>query len=391
MGSKTISDCVEALIGAYYVSGGLPAVVHFMKWLGIDVELEPTLVLEAIATASLHSYNARVDDEIGILESKLGYVFSTKSLLHKAITHASEQGYSYDRLEFLGDCVLDLLITWHFYQNHKEIDPGELTDLRAASVNNGYFAQVAVRHNLQQHLQQCSGLLQSQITEYANSLSEHDNDIKLQGTKGPKALGDMMESIAGAILIDTELNFDEGETVHAKLSVQLKDDLLIGEGNERTKKAAKGEAAHRLLKELEKRDITYSSSAKKRKRNGDLVDDSSPRKRKKTETLPIENIDRKLCSLKNEDVPVIKAINMKKGGPRISLFELCKKLQWQMPSFKSTEKEFSFVSNITLYIPNLGNIECTGDPKSDKKSSLDSAALAMLLDLRRQGKIIIGG
>lgn len=104
-----------------------------------------------------------------------------------------------------------------------------------------------------------------------------------------------MESIAGAILIDTELNLDEvwrifkpllspivtpdklelpplrelielcdslgyfiketctkkGETVHAKLTVQLKDVLLIGEGCDRTKKAAKGEAARRLLKELE--------------------------------------------------------------------------------------------------------------------------------------------
>lgn len=50
-----------------------------------------------------------------------------------------------------------------------------------------------------------------------------------------------------------------------------------------------------------------------------------------------------------------------------------------------------FVSKITLYIPNLGNIECTGDPRSDKKSSLDSAALVMLYDLERQGKIIIGG
>lgn len=141
---------------------------------------------------------------------------------------------------------------------------------------------------------------------------------------------------------------------------------------------------------------------------------------------------------------VIKAINMKKGGPRVSLFELCKQVQWQMPTFKSTEKElrlvhmhlciyfkdvaFSsvsfvlasrlsflpqilkpnlvitqltisliyffldrFVSKITLYIPNLGNIECTGDPRSDKKSSLDSAALVMLYDLEREGKIIIGG
>ncbi|KAL6213497.1 hypothetical protein ACLB2K_012944 [Fragaria x ananassa] len=398
MGSKTISDCVEALIGAYYVSGRLPAAVHFMKCLGIDVELEPTLVLEAIATASLHSYNARVDDEIGILESKLGYVFSTKSLLHKATTHASEQGYSYERLEFLGDCVLDLLITWHFYQTHKDIDPGELTDLRAASVNNGYFAQVAVRHNLQQHLQHCSGIAGAILIDTEVNLDEVWRVYRplLSPIVTPEKLElpplrELIELCGSLGYFYKEETEKKGETVHAKLSVQLKDDLLIGEGNERTKKAAKGEAAHCLLKELEKRDITYSGSAKKRKRNADLVDDSSPTKRKKTGTLPIENIDRKLSSLKNEDVTVIKAINMKKGGPRISLFELCKKLQWQMPSFKSTEKECSFVSNITLYIPNLGEIECTGDPMSDKKSSLDSAALAMLLDLRRQGKIIIGG
>lgn len=445
MGSKTISDCVEALIGAYYVSGGLSAAVHFMKWLRIDVELEPSLVSEAITTASLHSSYPRVD-EIGILESKLHHVFSTKGLLQEAITHASEQesrlGFSYERLEFLGDCVLDLLITWYLYQSHKDIDPGELTDLRAASVNNENFAQVAVRHNLQQHLLHCSGLLQTQIAEYAKSLSEHDNGIKLQGAKGPKALGDMVESIAGAILIDTELNLDEvwrvykpllspivtpdklelpplrelielcgslgyfykeqtvkkGETVHAELSVQLKDVLLIGEGHDRTKKAAKGEAAHRLLKELEKRGITYSGSARKRRMGADEVGDSSPTRQKKTEMhLPIETTgvfspanDRKISSAK-KDIPVIKAINMKKGGPRVSLFELCKQVQWQMPTFKSTEKEFRFVSNITLYIPNLGNIECTGDPRSDKKSSLDSAALVMLYDLERQGKIIIGG
>lgn len=99
MGSKTISDCVEALIGAYYVVGGLSAAVHFMKWLKIDLELEPSLVSEAIATASLHSCNPMVED-IGILESKLRYVFSTKGLLQEAITHASEQdsklGYSYE-------------------------------------------------------------------------------------------------------------------------------------------------------------------------------------------------------------------------------------------------------------------------------------------------------
>lgn len=105
----------------------------------------------------------------------------------------------------------------------------------------------------------------------------------------------MVESIAGAILIDTKLNLDEvwkiykplltpfvtpdklelpplrelielcdslgyfikdkctrkGETFHAELRLQLQDALLIGEGYERTRKASRGEAAHRLLVQLE--------------------------------------------------------------------------------------------------------------------------------------------
>jgi endoribonuclease Dicer len=85
------------------------------------------------------------------------------------------------RLEFLGDSVLDLLITWHLYQSHTDVDPGELTDLRSASVNNDNFAQVAVKQNLYTHLLHCSTLLQSQITEYVNSFHESD-----QGTKAPK-------------------------------------------------------------------------------------------------------------------------------------------------------------------------------------------------------------
>lgn len=98
MGSKTIADCVEALIGAYYVGGGLNAALHLMKWFGIDVELEPSLVDEAIATASLRTYIPKAN-EIEILESKIGYEFSVKGLLLEAITHATEQelgvGYCY--------------------------------------------------------------------------------------------------------------------------------------------------------------------------------------------------------------------------------------------------------------------------------------------------------
>lgn len=90
--SKSISDCVEALIGAYYVGGGLSAAIAVMKWLGIDVKMEPELV-EKPLTSVIRSKAVEIEN----LEAKLGYEFSNKDLLLEAITHASQQemGISY--------------------------------------------------------------------------------------------------------------------------------------------------------------------------------------------------------------------------------------------------------------------------------------------------------
>ncbi|KAK4365008.1 hypothetical protein RND71_016366 [Anisodus tanguticus] len=469
MGSKTISDCVEALIGAYYVGGGFVAALKLMKWLGVKAELEPSLVEDAINTASLYSYTAKAKD-IEDLELKLDYKFSVKGLLLEAITHAPVQelgvGYSYQRLEFLGDSVLDILITWYHFQKHKDIDPGELTDLRSGSVNNDNFAYAAVRRELHVHLQHRSGYLESEISSFVKSVS---NSSSLRGNKAPKVLGDLVESIAGAILIDTKLNLDEvwkilepllspivtpnelelpplrelielcdslgyflkdhcvvkGDTVHAELRLQLKDELLVVEGSGQTRKTAKGQAALKLLKDLEKKGI----SSKKKKEgtsslgsDGDIcsqANNTCPEmplcKKQKTICLNLKPDEAQSvqsdCSssacYSNKEIQVIGPINMKRGGPRISLYELCKKLQWPMPSFESIERRSksliecgegsdqrkvynSFASQISLTIPNYGLIELTGDERADKKSSLDSASLLMLYELERQGKIVIG-
>lgn len=101
MGSKTVADFVEALIGAHYVGGGLTSAIHVMKWLGVDAELEPSLVSEAISIASLRTY-VPIPHVIEALEAKLGYEFSTKGLLQEAITHATDHecslGYCYQVL-----------------------------------------------------------------------------------------------------------------------------------------------------------------------------------------------------------------------------------------------------------------------------------------------------
>nr|GLL32084.1 endoribonuclease Dicer homolog 3 [Ipomoea trifida] len=445
MVSKTISDCVEALIGAYYVGGGLDAALKAMKWIGVDVDLDLSRVNDTIKAASLHSYTPSSKD-IETLESKVGYVFSVKGLLLEAITHKTKQdlgiSYSYERLEFLGDAVLDILITLYLYQNHTDVDPGELTDLRSASVNNQNFALAAVRANLHPHLDHCSGLLESQVLAFEKSVSNSScNADLLMNGKAPKELGDLVESIVGAILIDTKLDLGKvweivepllspivtpenlelppyrelielcsslgyflkqdwkrkGDVVHAELSLQLEDDLLVKEGLGQCRKDAKGQAALLLLKDLKSREI----SSKRNRPEIDLV--AVP-----LAGVPLLTADSSSspCNNSNNNIPEIPPINMKKGGPRTSLFNLCKTLQWPMPTIdpletksksliefgESSERRtgfISFESRITLTIPNVGVIELLGEKQPDKKSSSDSAALAMLRELERQGKIVV--
>ncbi|KAL9238125.1 hypothetical protein vseg_012595 [Gypsophila vaccaria] len=457
--SKNIADCVEALIGAYYVGGGLVAALYVMKWLGIEAELELGYVDKVVDVASNRSCSQKLD-EITTLEIKLGYGFSTKGLLLEAITHATEKvgsKYCYERLEFLGDAVLDVLITWYLYQNHTDIDPGELTDLRSASVNNEKFAQVAVRQNLFHHLQHSSSVLSKQITDYVNLITKEEDAKTLQGRQCPKALGDLVESIAGAILIDTRLQIEEvwrvflpllspivtprnlelppfrelnelcdclgyffkehcinhNLVVHAELRLQLTDTLLIGEGIGKTSKAAKGEAAFHLLKDLENRGISYDRFVAKRRKRGvhEIRSVSSDVMffsldgAKTLEIVPREKL--KVSQLPIGGVPVISSVSAQKGGPRSSLYALCKTLQWPMPSFETIghqsrspieigegsnkRKGFkSFMSKISLCIPDFGIMEAMGELRADKKSSEDSAALFLLHELEKQGKLVIG-
>lgn len=70
----------------------------------------------------------------------------------QALSHASyirnRVTRSYERLEFLGDAILDFLITSHIFENCRELKPGEMTDLRSALVNNVTFASYVVKLGL---------------------------------------------------------------------------------------------------------------------------------------------------------------------------------------------------------------------------------------------------
>ncbi|XVF02332.1 hypothetical protein REPUB_Repub04eG0166500 [Reevesia pubescens] len=205
--SKKVADVVEALIGAFLSTGGEAAGVLFMNWIGIDIDFT-SIPYE-------RHFNVQAEKLVNIkhLESLLNYSFQDPSLLVEALTHGSymlaEIPGCYQRLEFLGDSVLDYLITLHLYNKYPGISPGLLTDLRSASVNNNCYALSAVKAGLHKHILQSSQKLYKHIKETVESFQE----LSLEYTFGweseksfPKVLGDVMESLAGAIFVDSGYN-----------------------------------------------------------------------------------------------------------------------------------------------------------------------------------------
>ncbi|XP_065875408.1 endoribonuclease Dicer homolog 2-like [Euphorbia lathyris] len=206
---KTVADAVEALLGAYVSSAGEVAGLIFLNWIGIKVEFLNIPYEQKFQVKTAELINVRH------IESLLNYSFRDPSLLLEAFTHGSymlaEIPRCYQRLEFLGDSVLDYLITVYMYEKYPGLSPGLLTDLRSASVNNDCYALCALRKGLHKHILHASQKLQKDIAFTVTNLEQlssswnfgWDLDICF-----PKVLGDVIESLAGAIFLDSGYNKD---------------------------------------------------------------------------------------------------------------------------------------------------------------------------------------
>ncbi|KAL5217946.1 hypothetical protein ABZP36_018630 [Zizania latifolia] len=204
--SKRIADSVEALIGAYLDTAGEQAALLFMKSLGMDIEFHNEIPVE-------RKFLMKPEEFINVrsLEVMLGYEFNDSSLLLEALTHGSYQTSGptscYQRLEFLGDAVLDHLFTVYYYRKYPECTPGLLTDLRSASVNNNCYAHAAVKSGLHQHILHSSSELHRKMSYYLENFGQSFTGPSHGWEAGiglPKVLGDVIESIAGAIYLDSK-------------------------------------------------------------------------------------------------------------------------------------------------------------------------------------------
>lgn len=125
--------------------------------------------------------------------SILGYRFKDTDLLREALTHRSYANSvsdhpTYERLEFLGDSVLGLIVARHLFIKHPEQSEGQLTKKKASLVNLKTLTQVAKREGLGQWVR----------------LSPEED--KAGGRKRGSILSDVFESVLGAIYLDGGLD-----------------------------------------------------------------------------------------------------------------------------------------------------------------------------------------
>jgi len=118
------------------------------------------------------------------LQERLGYCFASESLLRQAMTHRSFGSVNNERLEFLGDSVLNCSVASLLYQRFPKLDEGDLSRVRANLVKQQTLFEIA------QRLEISGGLLLG------------EGEQKSGGFKRPSILADTLEALFGAIMLD---------------------------------------------------------------------------------------------------------------------------------------------------------------------------------------------
>ena len=221
------------------------------------------------------------------LEERIGYIFRDEDLLKQALTHSSftneqkiNKAKNYERLEFLGDAVLELVSSEFLFREHPEVPEGELTKQRASMVCEPSLAFCARDLELGEYIrlgkgeESTGGRNRDSIT--SDAMEALIGAIYLDG--GIKPAKEFIDRFILSDLEDKQLFYDSKsnlqELVQGKLKQELVYDLLeesgpehnksfrvsvhmgeeiLGEGQGRTKKAAEQQAAYKALLQLRER------------------------------------------------------------------------------------------------------------------------------------------
>ena len=135
----------------------------------------------------LKQYFLDKSDSVSILEKKINYIFHNKEYLNQAFTHKSlntEPRKNYERLEFLGDSVIDIIVSRELMRDFPEGDEGLLTQRRAALVQKPYLASIGHLLDLMDYL-----MIEKSVNLKIEKIAE-------------KQQANLFEALIGAIYLD---------------------------------------------------------------------------------------------------------------------------------------------------------------------------------------------
>ncbi|KAF9979032.1 hypothetical protein BGZ73_007134 [Actinomortierella ambigua] len=205
---RLIADMVESVVGAAYVSGGLDLGLHMTRHFGHPVSTEiqrwgdfahlwdarveaikkdlasPVPQIKRLHPLSLTAIMPReiVDEVLDpidhlTLEHAIGYTFRDRRNLVEAMADASlAKGYTYERLEFLGDAVLDMMTVQYWFKRCTQANEGILSVMKTESVNSQTLGAVSLMMGLHRHLQHMNASL---LAEWYGSMIQLTEALNL--------------------------------------------------------------------------------------------------------------------------------------------------------------------------------------------------------------------
>jgi len=147
-------------------------------------------------------------NDLDALETKLNYKFKNEKLIIEALTHKSyKQPYNNERLEFLGDAVLDLVVGEYLFKKFPKHDEGKLSKMRASLVNEEAFTRLANALGLGNYI-------------FLSNAEENN-----RGRSKPSLLSNAFEAIMGAIYL--EVGLQTVSTIMVKLLDENYEELTL--------------------------------------------------------------------------------------------------------------------------------------------------------------------
>ncbi|KJZ74550.1 hypothetical protein HIM_06146 [Hirsutella minnesotensis 3608] len=246
LSDKSIADVCEAMIGAAFVSGAdagdMDLAVKAVTKMVRGKNHKMTRFSDYYQSYQMPPWqsapaSAAQRAAVESIYKTTGYRFQWPNLLRSAFKHPSypyENVPNYQRLEFLGDSLLDLVIVDYLFRRFPEADPQWLTEHKMAMTSNHFFGCLCVQLGLHKHLLMTTSALVGQISDFVVADGEARRDFWLATSPPPKALSDMLEALVGALFVDSGYEYGahaKGKTgrdakmATAKAAVRRFDDL----------------------------------------------------------------------------------------------------------------------------------------------------------------------